>query len=91
MQAWKDQHGTRLGQLIEGYTSKYTVWRGQKIEDTTFLPGKMRVSVLDPIPKQLSELDIVQSEFASERLEMERKYKRLQEIADKLEENIRIH
>ena len=51
----------------------------------------MKVSVLDPIPKQLSEVDIIQSEFASERLEMERKYKRLQKIADKLEENIRIH
>ena len=46
---------------------------------------------MNPIPKQLSEVDIVRSEFASERLEMELKYKRLQEIAEKLEENARVH
>ena len=51
----------------------------------------MRVFVPDPIPKQLSEVDIVRSEFASERLEMEQKYKRLQEVAEKLEENARVH
>ena len=51
----------------------------------------MRVSVLDPIPKQLSEVDIIRSEFASERLEMERKYKKLQKIAEKSEENTRVH
>ena len=51
----------------------------------------MRVSVLDPIPKQLSEVDIVRSEFALERLEMEQKYEKLQEVVEKLEENARIH
>ena len=33
----------------------------------------------------------MQSEFALERLEMERKYKRLQEIIEKSEENPRVH
>ena len=28
MQAWKDSHRMRLGQIVEGCTSKYTVWRG---------------------------------------------------------------
>ena len=28
MQAWKDPHRIRLGQLIGGCTLKYTVWRG---------------------------------------------------------------
>ena len=51
----------------------------------------MRVSVPDPIPKQLSEIDIVRSEFTSKRLEMEWKYKKLQEIAEKSEENTRVH
>ena len=50
----------------------------------------MRVFVSNP-PKQLSKVDIVRSEFASERLEMERKYKGLQEIAEKLKENARVH
>ena len=91
MQAWKDPHRTRLGQLIKGCTPEYTVWRGQKIEDTIFPQARMRIFVSDPIPKQLSEVDIVRSEFASERLEMERKYKRLQEITEKSEENARVH
>ena len=77
MQAWKDPQRTRLGQLIEGCTPEYTVWRRQKIEDTIFFPARMRVSVSDPIPKQLLEVDIVRSEFALERLEMEWKYKKL--------------
>ena len=51
----------------------------------------MRVFVPDPILKQLSGVDIIRSEFASERLEMERKYKKLQEIAEKSEENTRVH
>ena len=51
----------------------------------------MGVSVSNPIPKQLSEVNIVRSEFASKRLEMERKYKMLQEVAEKLEENVRVH
>ena len=49
----------------------------ERVEDTIFFPARMRVSVPDPIPKQLSEVDIVRSEFASERLEIERKYKKL--------------
>ena len=77
MQAWKDPHKIRLGQLIGGYTPEYTVWRGQKIEDTVLPPVRMRISVPNPIPKQLSEMDIARSEFASERLEMEQKYKKL--------------
>ena len=77
MQAWKDPHRTRLGQLIGGCTSKYTVWRGQKIEDIVLPLARMRVSVSDRTPKQLSEVDIVRSEFASKTLEMERKYKML--------------
>ena len=77
MQAWKDPHRTRLGQLIGGCTPEYTIWQGQKIEDTIFPPTRMRISVPNPIPKQLSEVDIVRSEFASKRLEMERKYKKL--------------
>ena len=51
----------------------------------------MRVSILDPILKQLSEVDIVRSEFASEMLKMEQKYKKLHEIVDKLEENAWVH
>ena len=83
IQAWKDPHRTRLGQLIGGCTLKYTIWRRQKIKDTVFFPARMKVSVTDPIPKQLSEVDIVRSEFALERLEKERKYKRLQEVVEK--------
>ena len=51
----------------------------------------MRVSVPNPIPKKLSEVDIVRSEFVLERLEMEQKYKMLQEVVEKLEENARVH
>ena len=54
-------------------------------------PVRIRVSVLNPIPKQLSKVHIVRSEFASEMLEMERKYKRLQDIVEKSEENARVH
>ena len=83
MQAWKNPHKMRLGRLIGGCTPEYTVWRGQKIEDTVLPLIRVRVSVSDPIPKQLSKEDIVRSEFASKRLEMERKYKKLQEIVEK--------
>ena len=55
------------------------------------LPARMRVSVPEPIPKYLSEVDIFWSEYASERLKMEQKYKRLQEVVEKLEENARVH
>ena len=51
----------------------------------------MRVFILDPIPKQLSKVDIVRFEFALKRLEMERKYERLREITEKSEENARVH
>ena len=52
---------------------------------------RMRVSVPNSIPKQLSKVDIVRSKFVSERIEMEQKYKKLQEIIEKSEENARIH
>ena len=53
--------------------------------------AKMRVSIPDPIPEQPLEVDIIKSEFASERLEMEQKYKKLQELAEKSEENSRVY
>ena len=59
MQAWKDPHRTRLGQLIGGCTPKYTVWIGQKIEDIVLPPARMRVLVLSPIPKQLLEVELL--------------------------------
>ena len=76
-QAWKDPHRTRLGQLIEGCTPEYTVRREQKIENIVLPPARVRVSVLDPTPERLLEVGIVRSKFASKRLEMEQKYKRL--------------
>ena len=57
MQAWKDPQRIRLGQLIGGHTSGYTVWRRQKIKETILRPARMGVSILDPIPKKLSEVD----------------------------------
>ena len=51
----------------------------------------MRVSISDPIPEQPSEVDIVRLEFASERFEMEQKYKKLQELAEKSKKNSIIH
>ena len=47
----------------------------------------MQVSVLDPAPIKLSQVEIVRLEFASKRLKMEKKYLRLQEMADKAESN----
>ena len=61
------------------------------IEDTVLPPTRMRISVSNPIPKQPSEMDIVRLKFASKRLEMEQKYKKLQEIAEKSKENARVH
>ena len=87
MQAWKDPHRMRLGQIVEGCTPKYTVWRRQKIEDAVLPPAKMRVSVPDLAPIQPLEVEIVRLEFVFERLEMEHKYLRLQEIANKVESN----
>ena len=77
MQAWKDSHKMILGQIVEGCTSKYTVWRGQKIKDTVLPSARMQVLVPDPVPPQPSEVEIVRLEFTSERLEMEQKYLRL--------------
>ena len=51
----------------------------------------MRVSIPDTIPKQPSEVDIVWSEFASKRLEIEQKYIRLQKTVEKSESNARVH
>ena len=51
----------------------------------------MKASVPDSFPRQPSKVDIVRLEFVSERLEMKQKYLRLQEIAEKSEENARIH
>ena len=51
----------------------------------------MQVSVSNLAPIQPSEVEIVRSEFASERLEIEQKYFKLQEIADKVESNARVH
>ena len=91
LQTWKEPHIIRLGQLVEGCTPEYTVWRRQKIEDAVPLPNKMQVPILDPIPVQPLEIEIIQAEFASERLEMKQKYLKLQEIADKAESNAQIH
>ena len=81
----------RLGQLVGGCTLEYTVWRRQKIEDTIPLPDRMQVPIQDPVPIQPSEIEIIRVEFASERLGMEQKYLKLQEIADKAESNAQIH
>ena len=51
----------------------------------------MRVLVPNSIPKQLSEVDIVRSEFVSEWIEMEQIYKKLQEIAEKSKKNAGVH
>ena len=63
----------RLGQIIERCTLEYTVWRRQKIEDVVPLPVRMQVSIPDLAPIQPSEVEIIISELASERLEMEHK------------------
>ena len=47
--------------------------------------------VPDPAPIRPSEVEIVRLEFASESLEMEQKYLRLQKIADKAKSNARVH
>ena len=90
MQAWKDPQRTRLNQLVRGCTPKYIVWRRQKIEDTISLPNRMQVPILYPVPIQSSEIEIIRAEFAFERSEMEQKYLRLQETADKEKSNARI-
>ena len=51
----------------------------------------MQVLISDPIPIQPSTIEIIRSEFAFERSEMEQKYLRLQKIADKAENNARVH
>ena len=77
MQAWKDPHRTRLSQLVRGCTPKYIIWRRQKIEDEVSLLDRMQVPIPDPVPIQPSEIEIIQVEFAFERLKMEQKYLRL--------------
>ena len=62
-----------------------------KIEDTIPLPIRMQVSVPDPALIQPSKIEIVKSKFAFERLKIEQKYLRLQEVADKVESNARVH
>ena len=52
---------------------------------------RIGVPIPDPIPKQLLEVDIVRSKFALKRMKMEQKYKMLQEMAEKLEKNARVH
>ena len=90
MQAWKEPYRTRLSQLVGGCTPEYIVWRRQKVEDAVPLPNRIQVPIPDPVPVQPSEIEIVRAEFASERLEMEQKYLRLQETADRVESNARI-
>ena len=70
MRAWKDLYRMRLGQIVRGCTPEYTVWRGQKIEDSVPPLGRMRVSIPDPVLIQPSEVKIVRLEFVSERLEI---------------------
>ena len=50
----------------------------------------MQVPIPDPVPVQLLEIEIIRAKFASKRSEMEQKYLRLQETADKAESNARI-
>ena len=68
-----------------------TVLRRQKIENAFPLPIRMQVSVPNFVPMQPSELEIIISEFAFERLKMEQKYLRLQEVANKAESNARVY
>ena len=91
MQVWKDTHRMRLGQIVEGCTSKYTIWREHKIEDAVPLSAIMRVLIPNPVPIQPSKVEIIKLEFASERLEIEKKYLRLEKIANKAKSNARIH
>ena len=50
----------------------------------------MQVPILDLVPIQPSEIEIIRSEFAFERSKMEQKYLRLQKTADKAESNARV-
>ena len=50
----------------------------------------MQVSIQDPILVQPSTIEIIRLEFAFERLEMEQKYLRLQETANKVKSNARV-
>ena len=80
----------RLGQIVRGCTPEYTVWRRQKIEDVVSLSDRMQVSVSDPVPVQPLEIKIIRLEFAFERSEMDQKYLRLQETADKVKNNAQV-
>ena len=66
-----------MSQIVRGCTPKYIVWRRQEMEDIVLLPVRMQVSISDLAPIQPSEVEIVKSEFAFERLEMKQKYFRL--------------
>ena len=70
---------------------EYTISRGQKIGDVVSPSTRIRVSVPDPAPIQPSKVEIVKLGFAFERLEMEQKYFRLQEMANKAKSNARVH
>ena len=87
LQTWKDPHRMRLGQIVEGCTPEYTVLRRRKVEDIVPYPNRMQVPILDPVPVQPSEIEIIRAEFAFEKSEMERKYLRLQETADMAKSN----
>ena len=50
----------------------------------------MQVPIPDPVSVPPSEIEIVRAEFAFEKLEMEHKYLRLQDTADRAESNARI-
>ena len=50
----------------------------------------MHVPISNPVLVQPSEIEIIRVEFAFERSEMEQKYLRLQETADRAESNDRI-
>ena len=80
----------RLGQIVGGCILEYIVWRRQKSEDAVLLLDRMQVSVPDPVPIQPSKIEIIRSEFASERSKIEQKYLRLQETANKSESNARV-
>ena len=79
-----------MGQIVGGCTLEYTVWKGQKIKDVVPHLARMRVLVPNLTPIQQSKVEIVRLEFASERLEMEQKYLRLQEKADMVESNAQV-
>ena len=79
-----------MSQLVGGCTPEYIIWRRQKINAIVPLQDRMQVPISDPVPVQPSEIEIVRAKFASERLEIEQKYLRLQKTADRAESNAKI-